>query len=46
VQIHAANGAVTLTGTVSSRAEKLLAEKVAQSVEGVRHVVNNLAAPD
>lgn len=46
VQIHAANGAVTLTGTVSSRAEKLLAEKVAQSVEGVRHVVNNLAAPE
>jgi hyperosmotically inducible protein len=46
VQIHAANGFVTLTGTVSSPAEKLLAEKMAQSVEGVRHVVNNLAAPE
>jgi hyperosmotically inducible protein len=46
VQIHADNGIVTLTGTVSSRAEKLLAEKTAKSVEGVRRVVNNLAAPE
>jgi hyperosmotically inducible protein len=46
VQIHAANGVVTLTGTVSSRAEKLLAEKTAKSVEGVRSVVNSLAAPE
>jgi hyperosmotically inducible protein len=44
VQIHADNGVVTLTGTVSSRAEKLLAEKTAKSVEGVRKVVNSLAA--
>jgi hyperosmotically inducible protein len=46
VQIHADNGTVTLTGNVSSRAEKLLAEKTAQSVEGVRKVVDNLSAPD
>jgi hyperosmotically inducible periplasmic protein len=44
VQIHANNGVVTLTGTVSSRAEKLLAEKAAKSVEGVHKVVNSLAA--
>jgi hyperosmotically inducible protein len=46
VQIHADNGVVTLTGTVLSRAEKLLAGKTAQSVEGVRRVVNSLAAPE
>jgi hyperosmotically inducible protein len=46
VQVHADNGVVTLTGTVLSRAEKLLAEKTAKSVEGVRKVVNSLAAPE
>jgi hyperosmotically inducible protein len=46
MQIHADNGVVTLTGTVLSRAEKLLAEKTAKSVEGVRRVVNSLAAPE
>lgn len=46
VQIYAANGTVTLAGNVNSRAEKLLAEKIAQSVEGVRKVLNNLAAPE
>jgi hyperosmotically inducible periplasmic protein len=46
VQIHADQGTVTLSGNVSSRAEKLLAEKTAQSVEGVRKVVNSLVAPD
>jgi hyperosmotically inducible protein len=46
VQIHADNGVVTLTGTVLSRAEKLLAENTAKSVEGVRRVVNSLAAPE
>lgn len=46
VQIHADNGTVTLTGTVSSRAEKLLAEQTTKSVEGVRKVVDSLAAPE
>lgn len=45
VQIHADNGTVILIGTVNSKAEQLLAEKIAQSVEGVRKVVNNLSAP-
>jgi hyperosmotically inducible protein len=46
VQVHSQNGTVTLTGNVASRAEKLLAEKVAQAVEGVRRVVNDLTAPE
>jgi hyperosmotically inducible protein len=46
VQIHADNGTVTLTGSVSSLAEKLLAERTAQSVQGVRKVVDNLAMSD
>ncbi len=46
VQIRAESGTVTLSGNVSSRAEKLLAEKTAQSVEGVRKVVNSLAVTD
>ncbi len=46
VQIHADNGTVTLTGTVTSRAEKLLAERIAQSVAGVRKVMNELVAPE
>ena len=46
MQIHVNNGTVILTGNASSRAERLLAEKIAQSVEGIRDVVDNLAAPD
>jgi hyperosmotically inducible periplasmic protein len=46
IQVHSQSGTVTLTGSVASRAEKLLAEKVAQTVEGVRKVVNNLTAPE
>src|ERR1700686_2456289 len=46
MQIHVNNGTATLTGNVSSRAERLLAEKIAQSVDGIRKVVNNLIAPD
>ena len=46
MQIRVDKGTATLTGNVGSRAERMLAEKVAQSVEGVRKVVNNLAAPD
>jgi hyperosmotically inducible periplasmic protein len=46
MQIHVDKGIATLSGNVGSRAERMLAEKVAQSVDGVRKVVNNLAAPD
>jgi osmotically-inducible protein OsmY len=46
VQIRSQDGSVFLGGKVGSRAEKLLAEKVTQSVEGVRKVVNNLSASE
>lgn len=42
IQIRAEEGAVTLAGTVRSRAEQLLAERVAQSVAGVKKVTNEL----
>lgn len=45
-QIQADNGVVTLAGTVLSGAEKLLTKKTAKSGEGVRRVVNSLAAPE
>lgn len=40
--VTAADGAVTLSGTVRSRAEQLLAERVAQGVPGVKKVINEL----
>jgi hyperosmotically inducible periplasmic protein len=43
LQIHSLDGTVTLAGSVSTRAEKLLAERIAQSVSGVRKVINNLS---
>jgi len=46
VQIRSQDGTVILTGGVGSRAEKLLAERVTQSVDGVKRVVNNLSAPE
>jgi osmotically-inducible protein OsmY len=46
VQIRSQDGSVFLSGKVGSRAEKLLAERVTQSVEGVRKVVNNLNASE
>jgi hyperosmotically inducible protein len=46
VQIRSQDGSVFLGGTVGSRAEKLLAEKVSQSVEGVTKVVNNLSTSE
>jgi osmotically-inducible protein OsmY len=46
VQIRSQEGTVFLSGPVTSRAEKLLAERVTQSVDGVKRVVNNLSAPE
>ena len=42
IQVRAEDGAVTLAGTVRSRAEQLLAERVVQSVSGVKKVTNAL----
>jgi len=42
IQVKAEGGTVTLSGTVRSRAEQLLAERVAQSVAGVKKVTNDL----
>ena len=42
MQVRAEDGAVTLAGTVRSRAEQLLAERVVQSVSGVKKVTNEL----
>ena len=46
VQIRSQDGTVYLAGPVTTRAEKLLAERVTQSVDGVKRVVNNLTAPE
>lgn len=46
VEIRSQDGTVFLSGPVTSRAEKLLAERVTQSVDGVKRVVNNLSAPE
>jgi osmotically-inducible protein OsmY len=46
VQIRSQDGTVFLSGAVTSRAERLLAERVTQSVDGVKRVVNNLSAPE
>lgn len=46
VQIRSQDGTVVLSGSVPSRAEKLLAERVAQAVEGVKRVVNNLSTQE
>ena len=46
VQIRSQEGSVFLGGTVGTRAEKLLAERVTRSVPGVGTVVNNLSTPE
>ncbi len=46
VQIRSQDGSVFLGGTVGSRAEKLLAERVTRSVPGVGKVVNNLSVSE
>src|SRR5216684_273868 len=46
VQIRSQDGSVFLGGRVGSRAEKLLAERVTQSVGGVKKVVNNLSTSE
>ncbi len=43
INVRANNGIVTLTGTVSSWAEKQLAGNVVKGVRGVRRVINNIS---
>lgn len=43
IKAESRNGEVTLSGTVSSRAERALAERVARGVNGVSSVSNKLA---
>jgi osmotically-inducible protein OsmY len=42
IKVDSRNGAVTLSGAVSSRAERALAERVARGVKGVSSVSNRL----
>jgi len=42
MKIISRDGVVRLSGTVRSQAEKLLAERIAREVEGVKEVVNDL----
>jgi osmotically-inducible protein OsmY len=42
MKITSEGGTVTLSGTVRSQAEILLAERIAQTTPGVQKVVNNL----
>lgn len=43
IDVDTSAGTVTLTGTVASAAEKQRAEQLAQTIEGVRAVRNNLS---
>ena len=45
MSIRADAGTVTMSGTVRSRAEQLLAERIAQGVPGVKKVINELKPP-
>ena len=45
IDVDTSNGVVTLQGNVSSPSEKTRAEQLAQQVEGVKEVRNNLTAP-
>lgn len=42
INVDTMNGVVTLTGVVTTRANKEQAERIARSVEGVTRVINNL----
>ena len=43
IQVHSNQGTVILDGQVRSNAEKLLAERLARDVDGVKNVRNNLS---
>jgi osmotically-inducible protein OsmY len=45
IKVESRNGAVTLSGSVASRAERALAERVAREVKGVSKISNRLTTP-
>jgi len=45
INVDTSNGVVTLGGNVESAREKARAEQLAQQVDGVKQVRNNLSAP-
>ena len=45
INVDTSNGVVTLGGNVDSAGEKARAEQLAQQVDGVKEVHNNLSAP-
>jgi len=45
IDVDSNSGTVTLSGSVDTASEKMRAEQVAEGVEGVKSVKNNLAAP-
>jgi hyperosmotically inducible protein len=45
IDVDSSGGTVTLSGNVDTASEKMRAEQVAQGVDGVKSVRNNLAAP-
>ncbi|MGE0128746.1 MAG: BON domain-containing protein [Blastocatellales bacterium] len=42
IKVAGRNGAVTLTGSVASRAERALAQRIADDVDGVKNISNQL----
>jgi BON domain/SPW repeat len=46
IEVTVANGEVTLQGDVDSRASRRLAERIAESVRGVRDVINRVRVRD
>jgi hyperosmotically inducible protein len=45
INVDSNNGIVTLSGSVATKSEKMRAEQLAQNVDGVKAVTNNLTAP-
>lgn len=45
INVDTSSGNVTLSGNVATSSEKMRAEQLAQGVEGVKSVQNNLSAP-
>lgn len=46
VEVHAKDGAITLTGTADTAADKQLAEAIARSTQGVKSVANQITVSE